>query len=118
MHNAVNKRLDKPQPKTVAECIEWLKRATSYTTPASFRENYANYLLRDWLYQRNTGEGLGGYKNAEIVRKLNYEYWNLREVSYDSVSFEEDNILDYSKTYQSQKAVIPKFNLGSLLRRR
>jgi hypothetical protein len=118
MHNAVNKRLDKPQPKTVAECIEWLKRATSYTSPATFRENYANYLLRDWTYHRNTGEGMGGYKNAEIVRRINYEYWNSREVSYNDVSFEEDNVLEYSRAFQSQKPVIPRFNLGALLGRR
>jgi hypothetical protein len=118
MHNAVNKRLDKPQPKTVSECIDFLKRATSYTSPRVFRENYANYLLRDWNSQRNYGEGLSGYKNAEIVKKINEQYWNSHEVSYDEVSFEEDNVLEYSKAFVSQTPVIPKFNLNRLLGRR
>ena len=43
MHNAVNKRLDKPRPKTVAECIEFLKRATSYTSQREFRDKYCTY---------------------------------------------------------------------------
>ena len=118
MHNAVNKRLDKPQPKTVAECIEWLKRATKYTSPHDFREQYGNYLLKDWGWQRNSGDGLSGYRSAETVKKINSEYWNNRDVSYDSVSFEEINIVDYSQVYQSVKPVIPKFNLGHLIGKR
>lgn len=118
MHNAVNKRLDKPQPKTVAECIESIKRAITYTTPRDFRQRYCEYLLRDWWSQRYTGTGLGGFKSAETVKKINEEYWNKREVSYDDISFEEDNVLEYSHAYQSQTPVIPKFNLKRLLGRR
>jgi hypothetical protein len=118
MHNAVNKRLDKPQPKTVAECIEWLKRATSYTSAPDFRQKYSDYLLRDWWGNRHYGDGLSGYKNAEIIRRINDEYWKNREVSYDDVSFEEDNVLEYSHTYKSQNPIIPKFSLNSLLKRR
>ena len=118
MHNAVNKRLDKPQPKTVAECIQWLKRASSYTSPRDFRERYTVYLLNDWAKNRHTGDGVSGYKSAEVVRKINLEYWNNREVSYDDVSFEEDNVLTYSDSYSAQRSVMPKFNLGALLGRR
>ncbi len=117
MHNAVNKRLDKPQPKTVAECIEVLKRATTYTSQHDFRERYSNYLLGDWRRNRMTGDGVAGYLSAETVKKINDQYWNNLEVSYDVVSFEEDNILDYSRAFQSQKPVIPKFNLKRLLGR-
>lgn len=117
MHNAVNKRLDKPQPKTVSECIESLKRAITYTSPRDFRQRYCEYLIGDWMRQRYTGEGLGGLKSAETVKKINEEYWNKREVSYDDVSFEEDNVLEYSQAYPSQKPVIPKFNLNRLLGR-
>lgn len=115
MHNAVNKRLDKPQPKTMEECIASLKRATSYTTPREFREKYSAYLLRDWGWQRNGGDGISGYRNAETVKKINEEYWNHREVSYADVSFDEDNVLDYSQAYKSQKPVLPRVTLGSLL---
>ena len=118
MHNAVNKRLDKPQPKTVAECIAALKLATTYTSPREFRAKYSDYLLRDWGWQRNGGDGFLGYKNAEVVKKINEEYWNHRDVSYAAISFEEDNVLDYSKVFKSEKPVIPKFNLAALLGKR
>lgn len=118
MHNAVNKRLDKPQSKSIQESIEWLIRATSYTSSHEFRKKYCEYLLKDWWYQRNHGEGLSGYMSAELVKKINEEYWNKREVLYSDISFEEDNILEYSKPYRSQNPVIPKFNLNDLLRKR
>lgn len=118
MHNAVNKRLDKPQPKTVVECIESLKRATSYTSPSEFRSKYADYLLRDWGRQRNYGEGLEGYRGAEIVKKINQEYWNKREVSYDDVSFEEDNVLEYSRAFAPEKYTPMKIDINRLLGRR
>ena len=118
MHNAVNKRLDKPQTTSVAESIEWLKRATSYTTQSQFRENYANYLIRDWSYQRQSGDGHAGYLSSITIKKINDEYWTPREVQYSNISFEEDNVSHYSEGYTSQKAVIPKFNLNALLGRR
>lgn len=118
MHNAVNKRLSKPQPKTVAECIESLKLAVKYSNPFTFRQKYCEYLLKDWWKYRFVGEGFGGLKSAQLVKKINEEYWNNREVSYDDISFEEDNVLDYSHSYKSQIAVLPKFNLGRLLGRR
>jgi len=118
MHNAVNKRLDKPQPKTVADCIESLKRATSYTSSKEFRDKYANYLIGDWSRNRMNGDGHMGYNSALIIKKINEEYWNKREVSYNNISFEEDDVINYSTAYQSQVATIPKFDLNALLRRR
>ena len=116
MHNAVNKRLDKPQPKTVAECLAFLKLATSYTSPRDFREKYSAYLLRDWKHHRQTGDGVIGYKNSEIVAKINNEYWNQREVSYNDIKFDEDDVLTYSSTVKApERTVIPKFNLSRLL---
>lgn len=116
MHNAVNKRLDKPQPKTMAECIEWLKRATAYSSAHEFREKYSEYLLRDWGTQRNTGSGMGGYMNALAVKKINDEYWNKREVLYDTISFDgDDDVINYSDGYKSQVMPIPKFSLNALL---
>jgi hypothetical protein len=55
MHNDVNKRLDKPYPKTVTECLSFLKSATAYTPPSEFISKYISYLFRDWaVYGRGT----------------------------------------------------------------
>lgn len=98
MHNAVNKRLDKPYPKTVEECLNSLKNATSYTSPRDFRERYVNYAIGDWSKIRSTAEGYAGFQNANTMKKINDEYWNNREVSYANVKFPEADVLGFSKT--------------------
>lgn len=98
MHNAVNKRLDKPQPKTVAECIESLKNATRYSTPTQFREKYISYLAGDWRKQGTTPEAFSARKAVEIMQKINTDYWSKREVAYADVVLEEDDVLTYGKT--------------------
>ena len=106
MHNTVNKRLDKPSPKTVAESILFLINATKYTSQTDFRKNYIEYLFRDW-----NNYGRGSYylniaiSNTKRMQKINEEYWNSREVSYDSLSFPEDNVL----TYQNQPTLTKMF---------
>lgn len=118
MHNAVNKRLDKPQPKTVVECIEFLKRASAYTSQSEFRAKYSAYLLADWSKYRLSPEGVNGYASATTVKRIIEEYWNKQEVSYSSISFEEDNVLDYSQAFSNEKFVLPKFRLNRLLAKR
>lgn len=116
MHNAVNKRLEKPQPKTVSECIESLKIATRYSTPSQFREKYISYLFGDWRRHGQTSESFSAMKAVEIMKRINEEYWNKREVSYSDISFPEDDVLTYGKitvppTIRDQ---IGKFNLQSI----
>ena len=97
MHNAVNKRLDKPQPKTLSQCIESLKNATRYSTPSQFREKYIAYLFGDWKNQRSTSAGFSAWASVDVMKKINDEYWSKREVSYSGVSFDEDDVLTYGK---------------------
>jgi hypothetical protein len=97
MHNAVNKRLEKPQPKTVSGCVESLKLATRYSTPSQFREKYITYLFGDWRKHGNTSESFAAIKATEVMKKINEDYWNKREVSYSTISFPEDDVLTYGK---------------------
>ena len=92
--------------------------ATKYSNPFTFRQRYCDYLLKDWWHYRHTGDGIVGLKSAETVKKINENYWNIREVSYDDISFEEDNVMEYSRAFESQKPTIPKINLNRLLGKR
>lgn len=78
-HNTVNKRLDKPTPKTVSECLSTLKIATAQTSLAEFRQSYLSYLMRIW--GRNvSGEGLITRGHVVEMNKINNEYWSPREI--------------------------------------
>ena len=96
MHNSVNKRLDKPIPKTVEECLQTLKNATSYTTPSEFRKKYIEYLYRDWnIYGRGTGYQTIAYINIDKMKKINEEYWNSHETSYDSIEWRDGDVINF-----------------------
>lgn len=93
LHNTVNKRLDKPRPATVQQALQTLITATSRASPAIFRQNYIRYVINNWSKQ-NDGEGMIFANAARGMMRLNTEYWSLREVSYDSLSFPEADLLE------------------------
>jgi hypothetical protein len=94
MHNTVNRRLDKPLQKTVAECIETLRNATTYTSSAIFRQNYVNHVIRNWAAFQS-GEGMMMIGFAKEMGKINAEYWNPRDISFSEISFPEANVLEF-----------------------
>jgi hypothetical protein len=98
MHNTVNKRLNKPTPKTVEECLMFIKNATSYTSLFDFRKNYIEYLQKEW--RREFGYNL---HNVQKMKKINEEYWNSKETSISSITFHEEDVL----TYPTQHKIVP-----------
>jgi len=110
MHNTVNKRIDKPCPKTVQECLDSLKNATSYTSPTEFRKQYIEYLRSQWRYQPGSIQMI----SVDKMRKINEEYWNKREVSYSDVSFPEDDVLAYSNQPITKKIIFPRMSLRNV----
>jgi hypothetical protein len=90
MHNTVNRRLDKPAPRSVAACLETLKNATSVVTPAQFRQKYIDYLTRNWLGLRDQRT----LTLVNIMRSINDNYWVPRENSYNNVVFAENDVYE------------------------
>jgi hypothetical protein len=110
IHNNVNVRLDKPRPISINEAIEWLKNATSYTNQAEFKKRYLTYLSGQY----------GIYQYAQSVsvtkmKKITEDYWNPREVSYDSLSFLEDDILSFKNEPVKHNLVFPKLSLRNVV---
>lgn len=91
-HNTVNKRLDKPRPQTVKECIETLKLNTRDCTTPDFRAAYLNYLMGDWNAQL---DGLSFLRRKEVAEmiKINNMYWNPRDSGIADLVIEEGDIL-------------------------
>jgi hypothetical protein len=112
LHNTVNKKLDKPYPKTVAECLSSLQNATRYTSAREFRTKYIEYLFRDWnTYGRGTHYQHIAIQYAKRMQTINETYWNLKETSYDSVSFPEENIVTYENQPVGTKILFGKLKL-------
>lgn len=85
-HNTVNKRLEKPQKKTVQECLDAIGSASQYTSLTDFRKNYINYVI-----QRMTAE-MGGDSMIKAgygreMRRINDTYWNSK-LTTDTSTFD------------------------------
>lgn len=91
-HNTVNKRLDKPRPSTVAESLTMLQMATKLKAPSEYRNSYIKYLMNNWA-REGGGEGMIQLGNVKEMRKINEQYWNLRETTFDNLEFPESDIL-------------------------
>jgi hypothetical protein len=112
MHNNVNKRLDKPIPKTVSECLLSLQNATSYVSPADFRIKYIQYLAQDWaIYGRGTSYQSIAFSHIEKLKKINDEYFHPKEIGYSEVHFEEGDVIGYPNYQQTGKILFPKLKL-------
>ena len=115
MHNTVNKRLDKPSPKSVEECLSFLVNATKYTSQIEFRKKYIEYLFSDWnIYGRGTHYLNIAISNTQTLKKINEEYWNSKEVSYDSLTFSEDDVLTYQNQPVVNRVIIPRLNIRNI----
>ena len=91
-HNTVNKRLDKPRPSTVAESLTMLQMATKLKKPSEYRSSYIQYLINNWA-REGGGEGMIQLGNVREMRKINEQYWNVRETDFDNLKFPESDIL-------------------------
>jgi len=106
-HNTVNKRLDKPLIRTVAECLEKIKTNSVHTTLSGFRQSYINYLISNWSRELS-GEGRIRIGHSKELQKINNEYWSLRETNIDSLNFPETDVLFDIE----QRSVLPKATGG------
>lgn len=102
-HNTVNKRLDKPTVKSVAEALKTLQQATSQTSPAEYRQKYIDYLKRIWGSDISSN-GLFMRQKIRELEKINTDYWCLRETSYVQFFYEAD-VLQYISEAGVQKTL-------------
>lgn len=91
-HNTVNKRLDKPRPQTVKECIETIQLNTRDRSTTDFRTAYLNYLMGDWNSQF---DGMSFMRRNEVseMMKINEHYWNPRDKGVVDLVIEEADVL-------------------------
>lgn len=95
IHNSVNKRIDKPAAKTVLECLDWLRNATSVTSQLEFRQKYFEHVIRNWSGQQFMGIGVASLNAAKQMKNLHDSYWASRVTSYIGLTFPEASVYEY-----------------------
>lgn len=112
MHNNVNKRIHKPTPKTVEECILSLENAIRYTNQHDFRNKYIEYLHNDW---RRNGRMTSYYSIVvpalSKLKSINEEYINKRESPFSVIPKTNDDVLNFPNQPQQDVIVFPKMSI-------
>lgn len=92
-HNTVSKRLDKPRPQTMTDCIKTLKSNCVNTSLAGFRQIYLNYLLRNWGDSSPDSRFIK--RHVQDMQKVNTEYWDKHETNLETLVLEEADVLEF-----------------------
>jgi hypothetical protein len=74
-HNTVNRRLNKPRPATVQECLDVYYRNTKFNSGLVYRKKYLEYLIRNWGREM-TGDGMVHMGETRNLKRITEEYWN------------------------------------------
>ena len=88
-HNTVNRRIDKPIIPTLSECLKTFQSNVKLTSPAQYRQAYLNYLINNWS-REHSGESFMRMAHVSEMKKINEQYWNLREIDVNTVVFLAD----------------------------
>lgn len=111
MHNAVNRRLQKPVYASVSECMDTLKNIIKTRTAYDYRVSYNNHLVRYWKTQQDTA-GIVALKKVYQLKKIEIEYIINRDTKFDVVIQEDIVVLPSDiMTLQkiNQEAQVPRF---------
>jgi hypothetical protein len=74
-HNTVNRRLNKPCPATVQECLDMYYANTKFNSGLVYRSKYLEYLTRNWAREM-TGDGMMHMGETRQMKRITDEYWN------------------------------------------
>jgi hypothetical protein len=74
-HNTVNRRLNKPCPATVQECLDMYSANTKFNSGIVYRKKYLEYLARNWSREL-TGDGMMHMGETRHLKRITEEYWN------------------------------------------
>ena len=82
VHNAVNRRLNKPIHLTVKECFEQLRNNVKFRTARDYRIAYVNHIQRFWRTLQDAS-GFTALKKINEMRKIEYEYLQKHENNFE-----------------------------------
>jgi len=113
-HNTVNKRLNKPKPATVKECLDAFYSNTRVTDALTYRQRYIDYLARNWGRELN-GEGMMHMAEVRELRKIMNEYWNPKTDTSTATFDFNANVLDFIDETPSHRGIMTRTGALSMV---
>lgn len=82
LHNAVNRRLNKPIHASVAACFEQLRNNVKSRSARDYRIAYINHIQRFWRTMQDVS-GITALKKINEMRKIEYDYLQRHENNFE-----------------------------------
>lgn len=103
LHNAVNRRINKPLHATVEACFEQLRNNVKSRSARDYRVAYINHIQRFWRTMQDVS-GITALKKINEMRKIEYEYLQRHENNFEKIIPENTVILiNHSLDIQTEK---------------
>lgn len=112
-HNTVNKRLEKPRIDSVQACIDRYNENTKINSGVKYRHDYISYLSRNYS-QELSGEGMMKLSMVRELRKINEEYWNMKDDSSTSSFDLSANTLAFINEDPNRRNVLTSSGLSPI----
>lgn len=82
VHNAVNRRLNKPVQMTLGECMEKLRATLKTRSASEYRKAYLNHIMRYWASLQDIS-GIVASRKVREMRKIEVEYLVSRDTNFN-----------------------------------
>ena len=100
LHNAVNRRLNKPIHQTVTACFEQLRNNVKTRSARDYRTAYINHIQRFWKTMQDVS-GITALKKINEMRKIEYEYLQKHENNFE-IDIPENTVVLFSHSLDAQ----------------
>jgi hypothetical protein len=100
LHNAVNRRINKPIHSTVAACFEQLRNNVKLRSAREYRIAYINHIQRFWRTLQDV-TGITALKKINEMRKIEYEYFQKHENNFE-IEISENTVVLLSNALDAQ----------------
>ena len=99
VHNAVNKRINKPVYSSVAACFETLRNNVKTKSAREYRIAYLNHIRRFWRTMQDAS-GFTALKKINEMSKIEVEYVQKRENNFER-DITEDVVILPGQTFST-----------------
>lgn len=103
LHNAVNRRLNKPIHASVEACFEQLRNNVRSRTARDYRIAYINHIQRFWRTMQDVS-GITALKKINEMRKIEYEYLQRHENNFE-IDIPENTVVLISHALDAQTEI-------------
>jgi hypothetical protein len=102
LHNAVNRRINKPIHSTVAACFEQLRNNVKLRSAREYRIAYINHIQRFWRTMQDAS-GITALRKINEMRKIEYEYLQKHENNFE-IDIPENTVVLLSHALDAQSS--------------